>query len=81
MMYCTMLQYNVWITSYVFSRIKLSHLLEMVLSRVSPNSDSKSESSLSHGFMNHHFIGEKVVDGPFFAAGIFFNLFFPDMWS
>ena len=35
--------------------------------------------SLSHGFMSHGFMGKKVADGPFFAAGLFFNLFFPDM--
>ena len=54
--------------------------------RVSPNSDSKSESSLSHGFMSHGFIGKKVVDGQFFVAdglffavGLFFIPFSPDM--
>ena len=46
--------------------------------------------SLSPGFMSHGsvmvLLGKKwrmasflVADGPFFAAGLFFNPFFPDM--
>ena len=46
--------------------------------RVSPNSESKSDSSLSCGFMSHGFIGKEVADGqflvadgPFFPVGLF----------
>ena len=38
------------------------------LLRVSPKSDSKSESSLSHGFMSDGFISKKVVDGQCFSG-------------